>query len=173
MDLTEDDVFFIMKTFNSSDYESLDLKIKDFHIQISKSGGAHVAGAAIPSSASAQTASVLPNEPAPPSAVTPAADEQQAERAPSSDAVPVATDGLIPVVSPMIGTFYRSPSPGEAPFVQVGDTVKAGDPLCLIEVMKTYSTISAEAAGKIVQICASDSAMVQDKETLFLIEPTA
>lgn len=76
------------------------------------------------------------------------------------------------VEAPMIGTFYRAPSPGAEPFVEPESRVKAGEPLCLIEVMKLYTTIYAPADGTVREICAGDGDLVEYGQALFIIEPT-
>lgn len=81
-------------------------------------------------------------------------------------------DAAVRVVAPMLGIFYRSPSPGAAPFVQEGDLVKAGDSLGLIEVMKLFTTVEAECSGRIKRIEAGDNALVEHGDLLMLIEPT-
>ena len=74
------------------------------------------------------------------------------------------------VKSPMVGTFYRSSSPGAAPFVQVGDTVKEGDTLCIIEAMKLLNEIDADASGTIRQILVENGQAVEYGQPLFIIE---
>ncbi len=81
------------------------------------------------------------------------------------------SDIRVAVRSPMVGTFYRAPSPQEPPFVEVGDSVKAGDRLCLIEVMKLYTTIVADIAGRIVEVAADNAVLVEHDQILFIIEP--
>ncbi|MFQ5774860.1 MAG: acetyl-CoA carboxylase biotin carboxyl carrier protein [Kiloniellaceae bacterium] len=83
----------------------------------------------------------------------------------------VRADGMLTVRSPMVGTFYRAPSPQDPPFAEVGDTVRPGDPLCLIEVMKLFTTIEAEHGGRIVEIAAENGALVEHDQLLFVIEP--
>ena len=77
----------------------------------------------------------------------------------------------IEVVAPMVGTFYRAPSPDAPPFVEIGSAVVKGQPLCLIEVMKLFTTIAAEHDGRIVQIGAENAELVEYGRTLFVIEP--
>jgi acetyl-CoA carboxylase biotin carboxyl carrier protein len=79
--------------------------------------------------------------------------------------------GQIEVVAPMVGTFYRAPSPDAPAFVEVGTMVKAGQPLCLIEVMKLFTTINSEVGGRIVQIGADNGELVEYGRALFVIEP--
>jgi biotin carboxyl carrier protein len=71
----------------------------------------------------------------------------------------------------MLGSFYRAPSPQEPPFVEVGSVVKPGDPLCLIEVMKLFTTICADKDGRIAQILAANGELVEFDRILFVIEP--
>lgn len=74
------------------------------------------------------------------------------------------------VKSPMIGTFYRSSSPEKPPFVGVGDEVKKGDVICIIEAMKLFNEIEAETSGRIVKVLVEDSSPVEYDQPLFLIE---
>ena len=76
------------------------------------------------------------------------------------------------VKSPMIGTFYRTSGPGNPPFVNVGDDVKKGQPLCVIEAMKLFNEIESEVSGKIVKILVDDATPVEYDATLFLIDPS-
>ena len=97
------------------------------------------------------------------------------EAAPASPAVPApqakAEAGAAgkPVVSPMVGTFFAAPSPGAKPFVAVGDKVKAGQTLCIIEAMKLLNEIEAETDGTVLEICVKNAEPVEFGQTLFLI----
>ena len=71
----------------------------------------------------------------------------------------------------MVGTFYRAPSPDAPPFVEIGTLVQPGQPLCIIEVMKLFTTINSECAGRVVQIGAETGDFVEYGRTLFIIEP--
>lgn len=73
--------------------------------------------------------------------------------------------------SPMMGTFYRSSSPGEPPLVEIGTRVEVGDPLCLVEVMKLFNSITADTAGTIVAIHVQDGDIVDNDAPLFSIQP--
>lgn len=79
--------------------------------------------------------------------------------------------GYITIKSPMIGTFYRSPNPAEAPFIKEGDTIVKGTKLCIIEAMKLYNEIESEVTGKIVQILVDDVSPVEYDQPLFLVDP--
>lgn len=93
-----------------------------------------------------------------------------APASPAPAAAPAATNA-VQQRSPMIGTFYRSPSPDKPPFVGVGDEVKKGQTLCIIEAMKLFNEIECEFDGRIVKVLADDSSPVEYDQPLFLIEP--
>ncbi|WP_431041469.1 acetyl-CoA carboxylase biotin carboxyl carrier protein [Streptomyces sp. P1-3] len=85
-------------------------------------------------------------------------------------AAPPETGGRF-VCAPTVGTFYRSPEPGAPPFVTVGDTVRAGQPVGILEVMKMMSRIEADTAGRVVEILASDGQPVEFQQPLVRLEP--
>lgn len=97
-----------------------------------------------------------------------------------TEVIPLVKEGAIhpdeskyiTVKSPMIGTFYRTPGPGNPPFVNIGDEVKKGQPLCVIEAMKLFNEIESEVSGKIVKILIDDASPVEYDAHLFLIEPS-
>lgn len=93
----------------------------------------------------------------------------------STKAAAVADDldeaGLVPVKASVTSVFYRKPSPEEAPFVEVGDSVEADTILCLLEVMKCYRQVQAETKGKVMKICVDSNSLVEEGTTLFLIQP--
>lgn len=103
--------------------------------------------------------------------------------APAPVAAPAASDAVlnengideskfITVKSPMIGTFYRRPSPDKDLFVNVGDTIAPGDIVCIIEAMKLFNEIEAEITGKIVKILVDDMSPVEYDQPLFLVDPS-
>ncbi len=104
----------------------------------------------------------------PPVAVAPVA--VAAEPAVESVAVPPASFNGHEVKSPMVGTFYRSPSPGAKPFVEIGDTVAIGDTLCIIEAMKILNPIEADASGTVRAILVNNAEAVEFEQPLFVIE---
>lgn len=79
---------------------------------------------------------------------------------------------LIEIKAPMVGTFYRAPSPGAKPYVEVGEDIKPGDILCIIEAMKLMNEIKAEVSGKIEKILVENADPVEFGQTLFLVRPT-
>jgi acetyl-CoA carboxylase biotin carboxyl carrier protein len=92
---------------------------------------------------------------------------------PASDKpkVDVASDNYITIKSPMIGTFYRSASPGKPQFVQIGDDVTPGKVVCIIEAMKLFNEIESEIKGRIVKVLVEDASPVEYDQPLFLVEP--
>lgn len=78
----------------------------------------------------------------------------------------------ITIKSPMIGTFYRKPSPDKPMFVEVGSTISKGDVVCVIEAMKLFNEIEAEVSGKIVKILVDDASPVEFDQPLFLVDPS-
>jgi acetyl-CoA carboxylase biotin carboxyl carrier protein len=95
---------------------------------------------------------------------------EAAEVAP--EAVP-ETNGLHAIRSPLVGTFYRAPAPGEDAYVQVGDTVKAGQVLCIVEAMKMMNEIVADVPGEVVEVLAENSGGVEYDQPLFSLRPEA
>jgi acetyl-CoA carboxylase biotin carboxyl carrier protein len=89
-------------------------------------------------------------------------------------AVPAADDNskYITIKSPIIGTFYRKPSPDKPMFVEVGSSIGKGDVLCVIEAMKLFNEIESEVSGKIVKILVDDSSPVEFDQPLFLVDPS-
>ncbi len=100
--------------------------------------------------------------PAPPSPQPPA------EKAPED----TSTSKHITIKSPMIGTFYRSSGPDKDPFVSVGDEIKPGKVICIVEAMKLFNEIESEVSGKIVKVLVDDASPVEYDQPLFLVEPS-
>lgn len=105
-----------------------------------------------------------------PQAVAPAA--APAAESPASKSAPAEDANLITVKSPMIGTFYRRPSPDKDTFVNVGDEIKEGTVVCVIEAMKLFNEIESEISGKIVKVLAEESSPVEYDQPLFLVDPS-
>ncbi len=82
------------------------------------------------------------------------------------------TSKYVEIKSPMIGTFYRKPSPDKPVFVNVGDTVNKGDVVCIIEAMKLFNEIESEVSGKIVKVLVEDNSPVEYDQPLFLVDPS-
>jgi acetyl-CoA carboxylase biotin carboxyl carrier protein len=157
----------LLKLVNRTDLTEVEIKKEGFTIRIRrKSADSNVVYAAPPpQQPQAQPPlQLLPEEKAPkaqaPSA-KPAVELPQEESA----------ENLFTFRSPMIGTFYRSSSPEDPPFVKVGDLVQKGQVLCIIEAMKLFNEIESEIEGKIVKIQVENQQPVEYDQPLFLIEP--
>ena len=83
------------------------------------------------------------------------------------------TNGLHAVRSPLVGTFYRAPAPGESSYVEVGDTVKAGQTLCIVEAMKMMNEIVADVSGEVVEVLAENAGGVEYDQPLLYLRPDA
>lgn len=106
--------------------------------------------------------------PVPQPAPQPAAQTAQAAEAPSSAD---AASALHKIVSPMVGTFYRSPSPDAKPFVSPGDKVSEKSTVCIIEAMKLMNELEAEVQGEIVEVLVENGQLVEFGQPLFLVKP--
>lgn len=104
-------------------------------------------------------------------AATTALDAPSPSQAPAAAPTPKAADNLITVRSPMIGTFYRRPSPDKPNFIEVGSEMVAGKTICIIEAMKLFNEIEAEITGTVVKILLEDNSPVEYDQPLFLVEP--
>jgi len=112
-------------------------------------------------------------QPAPQQQAPAAAQEApQAAAADSKESAPEKSNNYITVKSPIIGTLYRKPSPDKPIFVEVGDSIKVGDVLCVIEAMKLFNEIESEVSGKIVKVLVDDSSPVEFDQPLFLVDPS-
>lgn len=108
--------------------------------------------------------------PATPVATTPALPATSTTETPTENA---SNDSkYITIKSPIIGTFYRKPSPDKPVFVEVGSTIKKGDVLCVVEAMKLFNEIESEVSGKIVKVLVDDSSPVEFDQPLFLVDPS-
>lgn len=103
-----------------------------------------------------------------PAAIPAPAHSSTPASAPEAEAAP---SNLVEIKSPMIGTFYLTSSPDADPFVAVGDSVKAGETVCIIEAMKLFNEIESEISGKIVKILVTNSTPVEYDQPLFLVDP--
>ena len=112
----------------------------------------------------------MPQSPMVPAVAT---AQEPAKEAPSQEPQEESDDSkYITVKSPIIGTFYRKPAPDKPPFVEVGQDIKKGDVLCVIEAMKLFNDIESDVAGKIVKILVEDSSPVEFDQPLFLVDPS-
>jgi acetyl-CoA carboxylase biotin carboxyl carrier protein len=111
----------------------------------------------------------MPVQPAVQQAAVP---QQIAPVAPTPVAPAAENSNYITIKSPIIGTFYRKPTPDKSMFVEVGDTIAKGDVLCVIEAMKLFNEIESEVSGKIVKILVDDMSPVEYDQPFFLVDPS-
>lgn len=155
MNLRYEEIAELMKIIDSSSCDELIVETGDMKLVVRRNGAAGTSPVIERSSVS----SAVPAAAAP----KPAASAQPARAEVSS--------GKFEVTAPMVGTFYRAPSPDAPVFVEVGSVVRKGQPLCLIEVMKLFTTINSEFDGRVAQIGAENGELVEYERTLFVIEP--
>ena len=155
MALSYDEISEILKVIDGSACDELVLETADVKLVVRRRGAAGPAPAIEPPRSAPSTPSAAP------------AVAQPAVRS----AAPAELAGAGAVIAPMVGTFYRSPSPGAPPFVEVGSKVKKGDPICIIEVMKLFTTIHAEWDGTVAEIGAENAKLVEYGQMLFVITP--
>jgi acetyl-CoA carboxylase biotin carboxyl carrier protein len=108
-----------------------------------------------------------------PLVAAPAVAAPKAEDAPKAAAKAADTEGVnyLEIKSPIVGTFYRSAGPDKPTYAKVGDVVKKGTVVCIIEAMKLFNEIESEIAGKIVKVCVDDASPVEFDQVLFLVDP--
>jgi acetyl-CoA carboxylase biotin carboxyl carrier protein len=151
----------------------VEIEQKDFKITIKTGNDGGKKGKAAEMPMMQQVPVAIPGMAQMPQQVMPVAP-QPAPAAPAAPAPPKADDDskYITVKSPMIGTFYRSSSPDKPVFVNVGDSVKQGDVVCIIEAMKLFNEIESDISGKIVKVLVDDNSPVEYDQPLFLIDPS-
>lgn len=160
MDLKQ--IHDLIKIINKSNIGEISIEDKDGKVTIKQKEEPVVTVAAAPQ----QVYNVAPVA-APVSAAPAAAPQPAAAPAP---AAPKA-DNLVTIKSPMIGTFYRKPSPDKPNFAEVGTEITPGKTICIIEAMKLFNEIEAEISGTIVKILVEDNSPVEYDQPLFLVEP--
>ena len=180
----------IIRTFHGSGWAGMTLEVSGLRISLGKHGPPAGPNAAAPASAApaATPATAAPFAAAPiaaPAIAAPAAaadpassaaartsPARPAEAPPSAPPTTVDTTGCVAVRSPAVGAFWVAPSPGQPPFVQVGQQVAQDEQLAIVEVMKLMNPVVATAAGEVVLVCAANAEMVEYEQVLFWIRPT-
>ncbi len=147
-----EDIENLVELFNQSDWEEMHLKIEGLELFLSNDPEAR--GPRAVASMAAASAGDTPVE----------------REAPAPVVIP---EGMAAVRAPNLGTFYRAPKPGSPPYVEVGQAVDEDTEICLIEVMKLFTTVRAGIAGVVREICVNDAQMVEFDQPLVIIEPSA
>jgi len=159
VDLTNDDVADILALLDSLPYDSLDLRTDKFRLTLRRA----------PSGGWTEESEIL----AEPTTVTPGPTALPTTTAPHPDSNEDGANasGLVAVVAPLPGTFYRAPRPGAPPFVEVGDAVGADTVVAIVETMKLMNSVHAGTSGRVARITAENGEFAPLGATLMLIEP--
>lgn len=172
MKLTEDEIIQIMKLLENSQFEELDLEMGELKLHVRKAGALPRGGegdAALPSTKSV----IAPNSPAKATGTeaTAAVRAEKSQPTPVEKTAPAPEEGLVPINAPILGTFYRRPSPGAPEYVEVGSYVRENDTVCLLEVMKVFSSVKAGVNGYVEKACVESGSFVEYGQTLFWVRP--
>ena len=166
MTIDRKEIEALVRIFDQSDWHELRLETDGLRLVLSKD---------------ADTAALQPLGDATPSIAEtePGAQSSSSSKQDAAGAAAIAADdnapanGLVPITAPNLGTFYRAPKPGTAPYVEVGQSVSETTEVCLIEVMKLFTSVRAGVSGRIAKACVEDGEMVEFGAPLFLVEPEA
>lgn len=153
----------LLSAIAQTDITELTLKSDDFELKVKKG---------VAASSQNLVASVpitVPTPPAQPSATPPVVTPVASE--PTTPAKNADQQKWVEVTSPMVGTFYRAPSPDDAPFVDVGERISNGDIVCIIEAMKLMNDIEAEVSGKVMEIMVQNGEPVEFGQVLMRVDP--
>ena len=153
----------LVAAINQTDIAELTLKSNDFELTLRKPSAIAVS-AVLPEARLAAPETVAPAA-APVPATAPPPVETVSPPPPSADS------NLVEITSPMVGTFYRAPGPDESPFVEVGERIKVGQTVCIIEAMKLMNELEAEVSGEIVEILVQNAESVEFGQPLMLVRP--
>ena len=159
MQLDHDQLHRLLEVLSDSDIQEFRLEGDDFRLEVRRNLPA-VAVAAAPVAAVA----------AAPAAPMQVSHEVSAPSTPPP-AVPASRSDLVDVTAPMVGTFYRAPAPGEAPFVEVGTRIGVGQTVCILEAMKLMNELESEAAGEGVEILVDNGTPVEFGQVLMRVKP--
>ncbi|WP_027000210.1 acetyl-CoA carboxylase biotin carboxyl carrier protein [Eisenibacter elegans] len=155
------DIQDLIDFISKSGLDEVSIKTESFEISVKRSSSAVLVEA---------PKAVAPVASSPVTVAAPA--ETVAAPATTTPAAPAASEAnLLTIKSPMIGTFYRSPNPESPSFVNVGDEVKAGQTVCIVEAMKLFNEIESEVSGRIVKVLVDNASPVEYDQPLFLVEP--
>lgn len=158
----------LIKFVSDSGVDEVEIEKKDFKLSIKKAPPtviqAPIAPQVIHASLPPAAHAIQPAAPQPVAKAPEAAQPAATEPAPKAD-------NLKTITSPMIGTFYRSSSPDKPAFVNVGDEIKAGQVVCIVEAMKLFNEIESEISGRIVKVLVENAQPVEYDQPLFLVEP--
>ena len=154
MQLDQEQLHRLLEVLGESDIQEFRLEGDDFRLEIRR----NLPGQAV----------MAPVMPAPvAAAVAPAA----AEPASPPPAATATRSDLLEITAPMVGTFYRAPAPGEAPFIEVGNRIEVGQTVCILEAMKLMNELEAEVSGEVVEILVDNGTPVEFGQVLMRVRP--
>jgi acetyl-CoA carboxylase biotin carboxyl carrier protein len=156
----------LIKFVSDSGVDEVEIEKKDFKLSIKKAPPTVIQAPMAPQVIQASLPAAHSVQPA----QQPVAKAPEASQPAATDAAPKA-DNVKTITSPMIGTFYRSSSPDKPSFVNVGDEIKAGQVVCIVEAMKLFNEIESEISGRIVKVLVENAQPVEYDQPLFLVEP--
>lgn len=168
MELSEEDVFQILRIIEKSSFDFFQIEMEDLKIVVNKG-------------VDSEFTQIRNLKPVPDSAPDNAersmgsAETRERQTVPKNEQIKTKTaatlsdDGLVRITAPLLGTFYRAPNPGEAPFVQQDSVVKEDTVVGLIEVMKVFNSVKAGVCGSIVEILVEDGQFIEYGQELFLV----
>lgn len=162
--MTQKEIQELIKLVAKQDVAEVKIKDKDFSITIK---GKECFNKNVSVVSQPQQYTQAPVAPA----QTQAPQEEASEGAESKTEAKQENNNHITIKSPMVGTFYRKPSPDKDVFVKVGDSINKGDVLCIIEAMKLFNEIESEVSGTIVKVLLDDSTPVEYDQALFIVDP--
>ena len=158
MQLDHDQLHRLLEVLSDSDIQEFRLEGDDFRLEVRRNmPTVAVAAAPAPAVVPAPAPLQVSHEATAPSTPPPA--------------VPASRSDLVDVTAPMVGTFYRAPAPGEAPFVEVGTRIGVGQTICILEAMKLMNELEAEAAGEVVEILVDNGTPVEFGQVLMRVKP--
>ncbi len=172
MSISDQDLEGLVQLYEQSSWRELELQLDDTYLYLGRGeagrtlrrdGGATVAS-------SVAVAATPATAPAPQTPVAAPSSGSTAPKASSNAEQTEFPEGCVPVRTPSLGNFYRSAKPGAAPYVEVGQRVEPGTEVCLIEVMKLFTTVQAGVAGVIKSVLVNDGALVEFGQPLFVID---
>lgn len=169
--LTDADVCRILRLIDNLHDVEMWIELDGMKLHVRKVFPNSAGGAREPSARAASEPEVA-GDPAKPQALP----DSSSHALPSSaenrgPALPATLAGSVTIRAPMLGRFFRAPSPSDAPYVEIGTIVKPDDTVCMIEVMKLFNTVKAGVNGRIVQVAVKDGAMVEHDSVLFVVQP--
>jgi acetyl-CoA carboxylase biotin carboxyl carrier protein len=162
MQLDHDQLRELLALLGESDIQEFSLEGDDFRLEVRRN---------LPAAAPPVTVLQAPAAAPAPLPPAPAAQASASAPSPPPPPAPAARSDLQAITAPMVGTFYRSPSPGDPPFVEVGSRITAGQPICILEAMKLMNELEAELGGEVVEILVENGTPVEFGQVLMRIKP--